>query len=70
MGEFIKVVIDEKKCDKKNKACVSVCPVGIFMEKEGNIAVVEENEDECTLCNLCLEACKNGAIKILKLYEN
>ena len=68
MGEFIKIVIDRQKCRSDTAACANVCPVGIFDVKDGTIRVIEENEDECTLCGLCLDACKEGAIKILKLY--
>jgi len=32
--------------------------------------VVEENEDECTLCDLCLERCPTGAIVIRTLYAD
>ncbi len=69
MGEFIKIEIDDQKCKCGTAACANVCPVGIFGVENGNIRVIEENEDECTLCGLCLDACKEGAIKILKLYE-
>jgi NAD-dependent dihydropyrimidine dehydrogenase PreA subunit len=72
MGEFIKVDIDLAKCKGKKEiaAWVQVCPVNIF-KIEGNLpAVVEENEDECTLCMLCIAAFPDEAIKISKRYEN
>jgi NAD-dependent dihydropyrimidine dehydrogenase PreA subunit len=28
-----------------------------------------ENEDECTLCNLCIDDCKPNCILITKEYE-
>jgi NAD-dependent dihydropyrimidine dehydrogenase PreA subunit len=43
--------------------------VGIFKLVNGQPVVVEENEDECTFCGLCLQACPSGAIRIEKLYE-
>jgi len=71
MGEFIRVVIDQEKCGDPDevKVWAGVCPVGIFEMKNGRPSVAEENEDECTLCGLCLEACRNGAVTIEKLYE-
>jgi NAD-dependent dihydropyrimidine dehydrogenase PreA subunit len=72
MGEFIRVAIVIESCAGIEKCgeCVKVCPVNVF-EAEGNIpSVVESNEDECTLCDLCIEACKKDALKIYKLYES
>ncbi len=71
MGEFIRVEIDLAKCkgQKKMAQWVQVCPVNIFALKDNRPAVVEENEDECTLCMLCIEAFPKGAITIHKLYE-
>lgn len=48
---------------------VEVCPVNIFAEAdEGLLAIVEKNLDECTLCELCLEAAPPGAVRVNKLY--
>jgi NAD-dependent dihydropyrimidine dehydrogenase PreA subunit len=71
MGEFIKVDINLSKCKEKNKiaAWVQVCPVNIFKMEDDLPVVAEENEDECTLCMLCIEAFPKGAITIHKLYE-
>lgn len=71
VSEFIKLEIDFGTClgsDKCGK-CVEVCPVNIFVPHEDHPSVAETNEDECTLCNLCLEACEVEAIIIHKLYE-
>jgi len=46
----------------------AVCPVNIFADRDGVLAVVPEREDECTLCELCLDAAPPGAIHIHKLY--
>ena len=72
MGEFIKVDIDLSKCADISKApkWVEVCPVNIFKLEDGQLAVVEANEDECTLCMLCLDAFPQGAVAIRKLYED
>ena len=71
MGVFIKVSIDDKRClgPEKSGECVGVCPVNIFEAREEKVMVLEENEDECILCNLCLDKCPVSAISIKKLYE-
>jgi len=71
MGEFIQVKVDFTKCIgiKECGKCVQVCPVGIFGKKEDTPEIIEPNEDECTLCGLCLDACKPVAVSIIKLYE-
>lgn len=46
-----------------------VCPVDIFKAGEGGIEVVAENLDECVLCYLCVEAAPEGAVRVIKLYE-
>jgi ferredoxin len=71
MSEFIKVEIDFSRCVgiAKCGGCVKVCPVNIFGEDGGNPCLIEDNEDECTLCDLCIQACTPKAITIRKLYE-
>ena len=71
MGIFIKVRIDDKKClgPEKSGECVRICPVNIFETRQKRVVVREENEDECILCNLCLDKCLPCAISIEKLYE-
>jgi ferredoxin len=71
MGTFIKVNIDDVKClgPDRSGECVRICPVNIFDVKEGKVVVREENEDECILCNLCLDKCEASAITIRKMYE-
>tara|TARA_Y100000590_G_C15522076_1_gene939750 strand:+ start:324 stop:539 length:216 start_codon:yes stop_codon:yes gene_type:complete len=51
------------------KKLVEICPVDIFSDNQGVLSVVEENQDECTLCNLCIEATPEGMIRIIRLYE-
>ena len=49
---------------------VEVCPVGIFEKGSDNgLTIVEENLDECTLCDLCIEVAPEGGVAIVKLYE-
>jgi NAD-dependent dihydropyrimidine dehydrogenase PreA subunit len=46
-----------------------VCPVDIFRAGEAGPEIVEENLDECVLCNLCIDAAPPGAVRVIKLYE-
>ena len=45
------------------------CPVDIFEARDGGVAIAAENLDECILCDLCLKAAPEGAVRVVKLYE-
>jgi NAD-dependent dihydropyrimidine dehydrogenase PreA subunit len=49
------------------KKLVDVCPVNIFAQ-DGGLRIVEENLDECVLCELCIQAAPGG-VRVVKLYE-
>jgi NAD-dependent dihydropyrimidine dehydrogenase PreA subunit len=51
------------------KRLEEACPVDIFAEREGRTAIVEENLDECVLCELCIAAAPPGAVRVRKLYD-
>lgn len=52
------------------KKLVEVCPVNIFEQADdGTARVVEEEEDECVLCDLCVQAAPEGKVRVIKLYE-
>ena len=52
------------------KKLVEVCPVNIFEQADdGSAHIVEENEDECVLCDLCVQAAPAGKVRVIKLYE-
>lgn len=71
-GMFIDVVVDAAvaKDAALVKKLVEVCPVNIFAANaDGSLQVVEKNLDECTLCDLCINAAPRGGVKIVKLYE-
>jgi NAD-dependent dihydropyrimidine dehydrogenase PreA subunit len=72
MSEFIRLEIDLKRCVgiKECGKCVQVCPVNIFEPKGDQPRVVAESQDECILCEQCLEACAPDAIVLHKLYED
>lgn len=69
---FIDVKISEEVASDPALAAKleEVCPVDIFRNADGHAEVVEENLDECVLCNLCVEAVPNGGVEIVKLYES
>ena len=47
-----------------------VCPVDIFKAGADGLEIVEDNLDECVLCELCLNASPPGTVKVIKLYDN
>lgn len=70
MAMFIRVDIPEdvQVEEPLRKQLVEVCPVDIFALDGDRVVTVEPNLDECTLCDLCIEA-SNGRVKVIKLYE-
>ena len=46
-----------------------VCPVDIFRAGADGVEVVEDNLDECVLCQLCLNAAPAGTVRVIKLYD-
>ncbi len=47
-----------------------VCPVNIYKGTAEGVDIVKENLDECVLCGLCYDASPEGAVAVLKLYED
>jgi len=71
-GVFIDVKVDAAVAKDAAivKKLAEVCPVNIFaQEKDGALRIIEANLDECTLCDLCIQAAPAGSVKIVKLYE-
>ena len=53
------------------KKLTEVCPVNIFkVAADGKLAIVDDNLDECTLCDLCVQAVPGGKVRVVKLYES
>jgi len=53
------------------KKLVDVCPVNIFAQDDrGTLRIVEENLDECVLCELCIQAAPAGGVRVIKLYDD
>jgi len=71
-GMFIDVEVDAKVAADPvlAKKLTDVCPVNIFaQEKDGRLRLVDENLDECVLCELCIQAAPAGTVRVIKLYE-
>jgi NAD-dependent dihydropyrimidine dehydrogenase PreA subunit len=70
-GVFIQVeVADDVRSDAElARRLEEACPVDIFAADGGALRIVEENLDECVLCELCLDAAPPGAVRVVKLYD-
>jgi NAD-dependent dihydropyrimidine dehydrogenase PreA subunit len=68
---FIEVEVDESIANDAELArkLEEVCPVDIFAEEDGHVAIVRSNLDECVLCELCLDAAPDGTVRVKKLYD-
>jgi NAD-dependent dihydropyrimidine dehydrogenase PreA subunit len=68
---FIEIEVEDSIASDAElaKKLEEVCPVDIFADDDGHVAIVRSNLDECVLCELCLEAAPDGAIRIKKLYD-
>jgi NAD-dependent dihydropyrimidine dehydrogenase PreA subunit len=72
-GLFIAVEVDDAAAADTELAArlTEVCPVDIYGQNDdGTLRIVEENLDECVLCGLCLDALPEGAVKVIKLYDD
>ncbi len=74
-GTFINVEVEDsiKGDPVLGHKLEEACPVDIFKASGSGVDVVEENLDECVLCNLCVDAARaagqDGGVRIIKLYE-
>ena len=70
-GMFIDVEVDPGARDDAELAArlEQACPVDIYAARDGRVEVVEENLDECVLCELCIQAAPPGAVRVVKLYD-
>jgi len=68
---FIAVEVDEPVAGDRELAAKleEVCPVDIFRAGPNGVEIVDENLDECVLCELCINAAPSGAIRVVKLYS-
>ena len=69
---FVDIAVDDAVAADPEIAAKleEVCPVDIFATRgDGSLEVVDENVDECVLCELCLDAAPNGTVTVKKLYD-
>ena len=68
---FIEVEVDDSVAADAElaKKLEEVCPVDIFAACDSGVQIVEQNLDECVLCNLCVDAAPEGTVRVVKLYE-
>ena len=69
---FIAVEVDDAVAQDRQLAAklTEVCPVDIFAQNDdGTLRMVEDNLDECVLCELCINATPAGTLTVVKLYS-
>ena len=70
-GIFIRVEVEESARGDSELARTleEACPVDIFAAADGRVEIVDENLDECVLCELCLDAAPPGSVRVVKRYD-
>ena len=70
-GLFIDVEVSDENRDDAEIAqkLTDACPVDIYANRDGKVEIVDENLDECILCELCVQAAPPGAVRVRKLYD-
>jgi NAD-dependent dihydropyrimidine dehydrogenase PreA subunit len=70
MGVFIEIAVDDDAFTPSGREkLVRVCPVDIYALDGERLVARPDQEDECTLCRLCLDNAPSGAIRIHKTYS-
>ena len=71
VGVFIAVEVDDAVAADRGLAAKleEVCPVDIFKAGDSGPEIVDENLDECVLCELCLDAAPDDSVVVRKLYD-
>ncbi|HEY8370955.1 MAG TPA: hypothetical protein VIM86_16755 [Thermodesulfobacteriota bacterium] len=70
-GLFIDVEVSEEIRGDAELAqkLEEACPVDIFAAGENGVEIVDENVDECILCELCVRIAPPGTVRVKKLYD-
>jgi NAD-dependent dihydropyrimidine dehydrogenase PreA subunit len=70
-GVFIDVELTDaaRRDAELAKKLEEACPVDIFVARSGRTEIVEENLDECVLCELCTAVAPPGAVRVVKRYD-
>ena len=68
---FIGIEVDDAAVSDAALAATlaEVCPVDIYARRDERVAIVEENVDECILCEMCVRA-GPGRVRVHKLYSD
>ena len=68
---FIGIEVDDRVAGDPALAArlAEVCPVDIYADAGGRVAIVEENVDECILCDMCVGAAPPGTVAVHRLYD-
>ena len=70
-GTFIGVEVDDAVAGDVElaKKLAEACPVDIYAAGDAGVEIVDENLDECVLCELCVQAAPAGKLRVRKLYD-
>jgi NAD-dependent dihydropyrimidine dehydrogenase PreA subunit len=69
VGKFISLKFDKNQISAEvAERLVAVCPVDIFAFEGSQLVIQPQQEDECTLCELCLDEAPASSLVIHKLY--
>jgi NAD-dependent dihydropyrimidine dehydrogenase PreA subunit len=71
-GVFIRVEVAEaaRTDTELARKLEEACPVDIYAAVGDGVRIVDENLDECVLCELCLDAAAPGAVRVVKVYDD
>lgn len=70
MGVFIQIELKQDDISIQTaERIVSLCPVEIFKISDQQLELQLDRDDECTLCELCLDVAPAGSVIIRKLYK-
>lgn len=65
----VQVAADVARDAEIAKKLEEACSVDIFKATDAGVAIVEENLDECVLCDLCLAVAPEGSVRVVRLYD-
>ncbi len=58
-----KIIVDYEKCDGVDCGeCADVCAMEVLVLEGNEIKI--KCQEECSLCEVCLDVCPNGAISL------
>ena len=68
---FIGIEVADDAADDAALAAklAETCPVDIYADHDGKTRIVQQNIDECILCDMCVAAAPPGAVAVHRLYD-